>query len=254
MKSLCVPACILSLSIVSLFHPAPTTAQEPIQHAPDGGTREHVDSIEIPPIPNAPFSATVVTEIAHILPDGSKRITSNQRLVARDTSGRVFQERRFIAPNGITKPTPVQQLQFEDPNQHLMYLCSPASTCSEYPYTRPFVPLPSSSSLPPLVKLRNGNTIRNEDLGRATMQNVDVVGSRETITYNAGTIGNEKPEDVVKEFWYSPRLGINLSTRRDDPRISAIQTFTITKLDLSEPDPKLFALPGGSTIILYGPQ
>ena len=69
-------------------------------HASDGGTRETLQSIDIVSVPNAPFSATVVTVWTSILPDGSTQTVKNHRTVVRDSSGRVFQERRSFTPNG----------------------------------------------------------------------------------------------------------------------------------------------------------
>ena len=64
-----------------------------------------------------------------------------------------------------------------------------------------------------------------EDLGRKVVDNVEVVGSREVMTIEWAFMGNEKEQPVVKEFWYSPRLGINVTTKRFDPRASAVQNF-----------------------------
>jgi hypothetical protein len=53
---------------------------------------------------------------------------------------------------------------------------------------------------------------------------------------------------IEREFWYSTELGFNLLSKRSDPRIGT-QTFTVTDLILSEPDPKLFELPEGFKIV-----
>ncbi len=65
---------------------------------PDGGTRERLVSIFIPNIPNAPFTATVNTEWVRALPDGTRITLVNHRLIARDSAGRIFQERRMLVP------------------------------------------------------------------------------------------------------------------------------------------------------------
>jgi hypothetical protein len=227
----------------------PLAAQEPIQHAPDGGTSERVQSVDIPAIPNAPFYAVVVTELTRILPDGSKQTMWNHRNVARDNAGRVFQERRYFAPHGDVQETQVSELDYQDPNVHELTLCSPAGrVCRTYPFAPRFVPPAQNDSLPPTVTLPNGVTILRENLGHNTIEGVDCVGSRETTTIPAGLIGNEKAQTVVKEFWYSPRLGINVLTKRSDPRVSSVQNFTVTKLSLSEPDPAIFNLPAGFTV------
>jgi hypothetical protein len=231
----------------------PLAAQEPIQHAPDGGTSERVQSVDIPAIPNAAFSAVVLTEIVRILPDGSKQTTWNHRSVARDNAGRVFQERRYFAPHGDVQETPVSQLEYQDPNIHELTLCSPAGhICRTYPFTPRFTPPAQNDSLPANVNLPNGVTILRENLGKNTIEGVDCVGSRETTTIPAGLIGNEKAQTIVKEFWYSPRLGINVLTKRSDPRVSSIQNFSVTKLSFSEPDPAIFNLPAGFTIRSQG--
>ena len=74
--------------------------QQTTTHAPDGGVREMLQSIDIPTLTNAAFTANVETEWTKILPDGTTATQKNHRTVARDTSGRVFQERRYFAPNG----------------------------------------------------------------------------------------------------------------------------------------------------------
>jgi hypothetical protein len=53
---------------------------------------------------------------------------------------------------------------------------------------------------------------------------------------------------VKREFWYSAQLGLNLVSKRQDPRFG-IQNFDVSDIVLGEPDAKLFELPGGSKII-----
>jgi hypothetical protein len=53
---------------------------------------------------------------------------------------------------------------------------------------------------------------------------------------------------IEREFWYSPQLGFNLLSKRSDPRIGT-QTFTVTDLTTSEPDPNLFNLPDGFNVV-----
>ena len=76
-----------------------------------------------------------------------------------------------------------------------------------------------------------------------------MVGSREVTTLKAGVMGNEKPEPIVKEFWYSPRLGINVITKRFDPRASAMQNFVVGSINLAEPNANLFEPPAGYRIV-----
>jgi hypothetical protein len=53
---------------------------------------------------------------------------------------------------------------------------------------------------------------------------------------------------VERKYWYSPQPGINLLSKRVDPRFGA-QTFTITEVSISEPHAQLFDLPKGFTVV-----
>jgi hypothetical protein len=239
-----------ALSALLLMTVAPILAQVPIQHAPDGGSQLHVQSIDVPPIANSPFSANVVTELTTIMPDGSKATLWNHRLIARDSSGRVLQERRWFDPHGDTQETRLGQLQYDDPNLQEMTVCDPGSkTCRVYKHMYNTSLPNQSGSLPPKLTLANGSTIESESLGHNTVQGLDCLGSRQITTIPGGVVGAEKPQPVVKEFWYAPNLGVNLITKRFDPRVSSIQNFTVTQLIQSEPDRKIFLLPEGFTVV-----
>jgi len=215
--------------------------EQPTMHAPDGGTRERIESLTILPTPNAPFTATVTTELTKILADGSQQTNWNRRTIARDSSGRIFQERRFFQPDGNKVPTKVSELDYADPGRHERDVCRTAEkVCYVYRYYAP-----ETVKMMPAGPLPNGTgTVTREELGRRTIEDVDVIGSRETATLNKGAVGNDKSEPIVKEFWYSPRLQINVITKRFDPRFGA-QNFVVSNINQSEPDPKLFALPEG---------
>ena len=221
-------------------------AQDAPVHAPDGGTMERVQSVSIPPIPSAPFTAVVVTEWTRIMPDGSTGTMKNHRTVARDSLGRVFQERRNFSPDGDKQMTRVSELDYQDPTLHQLMVCRPdVRVCTMYRYDAPMtVMLPKAGSLP-----NGAGTVTLEELGRKTIDNVDVVGSREVTTLKAGVMGNEKPEPIVKEFWYSPRLEINVITKRFDPRASAVQNFVVGNINQAEPNARMFEPPQGYRIV-----
>src|ERR1700744_361111 len=102
-------------------------------HAPDGRVRERLESIMISPQPNAPFTATVTTEWTKILPDDSTQTIWNHRTVARDSSGRVFEERRYFTPDGDKRETLLQEVDFTDPIEHVRTVCFPMrKMCNQY--------------------------------------------------------------------------------------------------------------------------
>lgn len=94
--------------------------------------------------------------------------------------------------------------------------------------------------------------VNREDLGTQTMEGVVVTGVRTTRTIPAGQIGNEQPINIVTEVWTSPELKTVVMSKRSDPRMGE-QTFRLTNIARSEPDPSLFAVPADFRIV-EGPQ
>jgi hypothetical protein len=219
-----------------------TTQDAP--HAPDGGTMERINNIDIPPLANAPFTAIVTAEWTRKLEDGGTITISNHRQVARDSSGRIFQERRMLVPGGDKNTSQITELDFSDPNLHELFICFPSlRTCRLHHYDAAVeFHLPPPGQLPD----REGNLTR-EDLGKNTLEGIEVVGTRETLTLSPNTIGNSQPLSVTKEFWYSPQLGINLMVKRVDPR-HGTQIFSVSGLKLSSPAPAVFQLPQGYAV------
>jgi hypothetical protein len=233
-------------------------AQPPNQataHAPDGGTSWRIQSITVLPLTNASFSATVTTEWTRILPDGTTATVKNHRSVARDSSGRIFEERRAFTPDGDTQPTRIDALEYSDPSRHEFYSCNPAQkTCYLSTYGRPAMTampegmdgLQACGCASPHGQ---GYSVQQEALGQKAIEDVDAIGSREITTLPAGSFGNGKPQPIVKEFWYSPRLGLNLITKRFDPR-SGSQNFVVDQVSLDEPSPKMFEPPADYKLVM----
>ncbi len=219
--------------------------QEP-QRLPDGGTREVLISILIPSLPNAPFTATVNTEWIRQLPDGSTITLKNHRAIARDAAGRIFQERRALVPDDGKTQSGVTQIEISDPVAHELYICMPhGRTCQ----VEVFSP-PESSPYPPPAKahMAQGSSSESVDLGKQAVGGLETVGTRETTIIPAGTVGNNGPLLSKREFWFSPRLGVNLISKRQDP-LSGTQNFEVSDIALGDPDAKLFEVPSGFRIL-----
>jgi hypothetical protein len=232
---------------------AQTAEQSATTHVPDGGTRLEIQNISILPLTGAPFTAIVHTEVIRTLADGSTATVRNRRIVARDSSGRIFQQRAFFYPNGDEEPR-IRALQYQDPNTHEMYDCIVAEkTCYATPYRKAAMSaMPAGMGGPQACGCASPNgrgySVQSEALGQSVIENVDATGSREITTLPAGQFGDQKAEPIVKEFWYSPRLGLNLVTKRFDPR-SGSQNFVVNRVSLSEPDPKLFVPPADYQVV-----
>jgi hypothetical protein len=222
--------------------------QLPYSHDPgqDGGVREVVESIVIPPIPRAPFTAMLATEAVKYAADGATMTGINERRIARDAQGRVYQERWYLVPKGGKVKSSMNWIQIADPKQRTLYNCSTEVHICDLLVFDPTSDLsalsPRKGSSGPLPQ--GGGDVVWEDLGKRNIAGIDTVGTRETTTTDAGTMGNDQPLTYMSEYWHSEQLGINLLSIRSSPFFGK-QTFTITELTAAEPDPQLFELPAG---------
>lgn len=214
----------------------------------DGGVSEVLQSIEVPPKAGAPFTLILETEWAKTLNDGGKVTYVNKRRIARDASGRIYQERWALVPKNDSRVKSIMTvIQIIDPAAGTLYNCFlvvKTHTCELLKYTgsnskiyKPFSP--PSGPLP-----NNQGTVVHQELGAQILAGVSAEGVRDVTTYNPGVFGNDRQVIVEREFWYSEHLGLSLQSIRDDPRIGK-QTFIVTSVDQSDPDSSLFELPPG---------
>jgi hypothetical protein len=89
---------------------------------------------------------------------------------------------------------------------------------------------------------------RTEELGTQNIEGVDAEGKRTITTIPAGAIGNERPIEITYEKWYSRELQLVVMSKHNDPRFGE-QTYRLTNIIRSEPDPSLFTLPNGYKMI-----
>jgi len=215
-------------------------------HAPSGGTRMSIISIDVPPLPNAPFTATVSTSWIRTLDDGTTVTVQNRRTIARDNNGRIYQERRYLYPAGNPRENELRQIELSDPSTRIIYFCHPYDrTCEEHDYYWSNSPAPLIPAGPIRINgVAGAGFLTRIALGNDLVSGVETVGTRETTAINPGAIGNDRGIMIVKEFWYSAQLGINVIEKRDDPRVGQ-QDFVVNEISLGEPDARLFDMPAG---------
>jgi hypothetical protein len=88
---------------------------------------------------------------------------------------------------------------------------------------------------------------KKESLGTQMMEGVVAEGMRTTATLEMGAIGNDRPINTVSERWVSSDLQTVVMTKHSDPRTGE-ETFRLTNVVRSNPDPSLFELPSGYTL------
>ncbi len=220
---------------------------------PDVGTRNPWP--QVADYSYAPFSGIIVAKWIRTQPDGSQRVTLSTRRVARDKSGRVFLEHALF-PNGDAEPNALSRHRadsYHDPNTGQLLVCNPnTKKCVSYKedpsninrraYHYSYVELPFSKTL------ARGITQKDDSLGKGTIEGHACDQTRITTVFPAGYKGIQKPATAVNELCYAPQIGIDLLLRRVDPFSASDITFTVTNLQLGDPDPRLFSPPSNFTI------
>ena len=224
---------------------SPAASGPPVVGTADGGTRETLESIFIPPKPGAPFSLVLETEWARPMFGGGSVTVANRRRIMRDSKGRIYQERWGLVPKNGKLQSTMAWIQIADPDAHTLLNCAvvrkrcdlmpyAGSTQVDYaPFTRPSGPLPSGDGF-----------VQHEELGAGDVGGLPVTGVRETTTVAPGTRGNDQAMVTVREFWYSAQLGVNLRSTFQGPSAGK-QTFLATEVTLQEPEDKFFQAPQG---------
>jgi hypothetical protein len=91
-----------------------------------------------------------------------------------------------------------------------------------------------------------------QQLGTQNIEGVEAEGKRVITTIPAGKIGNERPIEIVYETWYSKELQLVVYSKNSDPRYGE-QTYRLTNINRSEPDPSLFTVPADYKIVSESP-
>jgi hypothetical protein len=238
------PALVAFFALAACPSASPQDAPE---HAPDYRAQKLIAPLDFPPKAGAPFTALAKTTWVQILPDSSTVTYQNERAVARDIDGRIFQERRTFVPVPAAgdQQSQVRMLDYSDPVAHTLYRCNPAGrVCNLLPYFEAVM-----QPLRPAGLERDGTTyLTRENLGADTFEGLEVERSRETFTFYKESVGNTNTILRTVDYWYSPALGVNVKVVRHDPR-DGDQTLWLTDISQTAPDAATFRVPEGYQIV-----
>jgi tetratricopeptide (TPR) repeat protein len=199
--------------------------------------RQMLTSISILPRTDAPFTLTLRTEWERTLPNGRTTTVWSQRLIARDRSGRVFQERRSFVPIDGRGDPQLRQIEISNPTTHEKYFCNPRTqNCALRVYTE-------KSSDPAGVAAGDNpdNSTQGKNLRHKAIHDIDTIEIVEPANPAQGSAGKH-------EEWYSPKLGIPMLVKHSDPRFGST-TFTVTEIKLGDPAPAYFSVPAGYSVV-----
>lgn len=219
----------------------------------DGGGQEILESIFVPFMAHAPFSLTLAAEWSRPMNNGGTFTTANSRPIKRDSVGRIYQERWLMSPKGSNIPSQMSWIQIADPVAHTLYQCSPRQKVCELvtlggSMSARFDPARFKSGPLKDSKGDEKGTRTHEDLGAQFFAGLPVHEYKDTTTLNAGVLGNDMPMLTVRQYRFCAELGFNLSSVVEAPQIGR-QTFTVTEVTTSEPDPSFFQPPQGYKVV-----
>jgi hypothetical protein len=216
-------------------------AQESEEPPLYGGVQVHVRGVFVTPVAGSPFTATTLIESRMPLPDGTVEIKRTLNKIARDSRGRIHNERRRLEPESFHGTPPLLETHIYDPQTHANTFFVTNSRLARVSIL-PNPPVnPALASRPGFANIPGW---KEEDLGTTTLNGLTARGLRRTHTVSAKASGTNKPIDVVDEYWYSEDLRLNLLVRHSDPR-TGVQTVAVSDIKREEPAATLFEIPAG---------
>lgn len=227
--------------------PLVSAAQEPstTPHATVRGTNLSVASspIDLPIIPDSPFSATVVAEINESKADGTSMATKTIAVIARDSKGRTYVKNHYPLTPSDTGNGRIRSITISDPIAQNRTELHPA-TMQATTFNLPASVGPPST--PPRI------AADDEDLGMSTMEGLSVHGYRHSTTMrlNPPIIQHEaigsgtQAMKFTNEYWFSDQLQMSVMTKTETTGgRGQIRSQTLTQVSLNEPEPALFQIP-----------
>jgi len=213
---------------------------------------------------NAPYSAEAVTVTTQTLADGNQIYRELTAVLYRDSEGRTRREQTLAGYIPWVSSSPGQAFQvivINDPVAGVSYTLNPATRTAIAHEMSNFMSLPmqdvrqgspgiylfsstgdmtSSGTMPAQYqRVELGET---EVLGTRSIEGVIAEGTRSTVRIPAGSIGNERPIEVVSESWYSSELQTLVMSRHSDPRLGET-VYELKDIVLTEPLSELFEVP-----------
>jgi len=198
-------------------------------------------------IKGAPFSAVKTVEGVRLNSEGRRvpEIRPPFRIF-RDSEGRVRKEAMPMAGlRGSTTPA----IEIEDPVAGARYALDSSSGIAH----RIKVPVrPPADGRVERTAVRpapgpNQPRVVTENLGSKEIDGIKVDGTKTTVTWPAGTVGNDKPKVITSEKWVAPDLKLVVLWRSSDPDSSINES--LTNIERKEPDPTLFTIPSDYKIV-----
>ena len=211
--------------------PVSTAQDKAMSSAPAFG-----GGVFVTPVPGAPF-AEVEQYMTQVVNDGSSFQRKTAALIARDSEGRIRNERHEVLPASSTRKPVIFSVHLYYPETRLNTYLNPSTHIATQrisPNSPPTDP-PINTWLQQVAARSSDPNLQVKDLGPSVMDGLEVHGFRSILTVPAKASGTGVPVVVTNEYWYSEELHINILTKQNDPRTGSL-TLTVTQINPNEPD------------------
>lgn len=193
-------------------------------------------------VKGAPYSASIVTENIQMLADGTRISNKSEGRFFRDNEGRTRLERTLTiaGPFVVSGETPKVVFVY-DPVADVNYMLDERNKIA-----RKFAPppgAPPAGQAPPAE-----GQAKTESLGKQTIEGVEAEGVRTTVTIPIGTIGNDRPIEIVSERWEATELKVTVLSKHKDPRLGEV-IYRLTNINRSEQQKLLFEAPADYKVV-----
>jgi hypothetical protein len=214
-----------------------------------------------------PYSAVEITEHVQTLADGTHITQPAQKVTFyRDSQGRTRVERSSLSPLGASAVADAGPsfVEISDPVSGVRYTLDVrnhtarkivARFADPPPQRQNVVPGSASGKVVPAnraILSSDQQQLRpqfsTESLGTQIIEGVLAEGTRTTVVYPVGFMGNDRPITTISETWTSAELKRTVLSKNSDPR-SGESTTRLTNISRAEPDPSLFQAPSDYEVV-----
>lgn len=207
-------------------------------------------------VTGVPFTATLTTDTIQTLPDGNHLVGHSTQKLARDSKGRTRREQALGKVGGLQLDGPTLVFIY-DPVAQREYTLDPAQHTARVTTLRTLT-LPEGKGLESQSASTQTRQIGNrqfvsESLGSRDIEGFNAQGTRLTVTFAPGALGNERPFSTSTEVWFSNDLQEYLLRKRNDPRTGETVS-RLTNIQRTEPDPSLFQVPADYKVLFTSSQ
>ena len=239
---------LLFAPLITLLAAAGTSGAQNQQMPRDyRGVGVRVPGIFVTPVPNAPFSAKVDIVSQQKLADGTVEVRTSTAHIARQSSGRIYNELRAMVPTAFKGDPQLLSSLVYDPTSRLSIFLNPFTHLAHERVLQQAPAAPAGSTPGGATNVSNP-LMKEEELGTQSVGTVELRGIRKSRTVPADQSGTGQQIVIVDEYWYSADLSIYMIIKHNDPRTGE-QIVAVSEVSREEPQATVFEVPARYRVV-----